>query len=116
MPILRRVLRTALLATLPCTAVAAEIPKELLEANVQRCVEAAKAKEDPSAPKRERAIPAYCKCVVGKYWQAVPQADFDALVAEKQAGTADGPAAQAMADNQDARANAASAACKNPKP
>ncbi len=97
-------------------ATAADVPNEMKQSNTDLCLQTAGKKIagqqlDPYAPTQKDRIPTYCNCVSNAYWASVPQADFDAMMAELQRDQINGPAAKAIGSKVDARLEAAQKKC-----
>ena len=98
------------------TATAADVPEGMKQGNTQLCLQTAGKKIagqllDPHAPKQKDQIPAYCNCVSDAYWASVPQADFDAMLAELKRDQFNGPAAKAIGSKVNTRLEAAQKKC-----
>lgn len=106
----------ALLAALCGSAAAANVPSQMLAANTQACVQLAGMMSqkgmDPYAPKDKSKQPAYCGCVSKKYWDQVPQADYDGMMAEMTRGEQHGPRGQAIDKALNQRMENAKKACR----
>jgi hypothetical protein len=95
---------------------AADVPAALIDGNANVCVQVnsnPKMKSlDKFAPVDAAKIPSYCSCYAKKYWDSVPQADYDGMMAEHAAGELKGKHGMAIRAQLHTRNETAKKACQ----
>lgn len=94
----------------------ANVPPEMVALNEKMCVELNSRPEtkslDKLAPSDAAKIPGYCHCYSKAYWDSVPQADYDGMMAEHKAGETKGPHSLALRAALKERNEAAKKSCR----
>jgi len=99
-----------MLVLLALSAQAASVPKEMMGANTLACMQGG-ALLDKNAPADKAKWPIYCQCVSEQYWRTIPQADYDGMMSEYQAGNFNGAHGKALNEHAEERLQAAGKKC-----